>query len=140
MAACSLPVQSQCYLLNSSPVSTIDRYEICEQKLRAYLGNAADYTRLTITDDMCGGYNPIPFQFTTLVPADRRLEPGREEREVSLTCYNADTLTTSPTHRGDIQRQRRKKRPKTILSLPAPETLPTPTSDSSMSSSKKSSS
>ena len=52
MAACSLPVQSQCYLLNSSPVSTIDRYEICEQKLRAYLGNAADYTRLTITDDM----------------------------------------------------------------------------------------
>ena len=53
MAACSLPVQSQCYLLNSSPVSTIDRYEICEQKLRAYLGNAADYTRLTITDDMC---------------------------------------------------------------------------------------
>ena len=84
-----------------------------------------------------GGYNPIPFQFTTLVPADRRLEPGREEREVSLTCYNADTLTTSPTHRGDIQRQRRKKRPKTILSLPAPETLPTPTSDSSMSSSKK---
>ena len=57
MAACSLPVQSQCYLLNSSPVSTIDRYEICEQKLRAYLGNAADYTRLTITDDMCKARN-----------------------------------------------------------------------------------
>ena len=74
-----------------------------------------------------GGYNPIPFQFTTLVPADRRLEPGREEREVSLTCYNADTLTTSPTHRGDIQPQPRniaiKKKPKTILSLPAPETF-----------------
>ena len=65
MAACSLPVQSQCYLLNSSPVSTIDRYEICEQKLRAYLGNAADYTRLTITDDMCSALgSPVCcFQF-----------------------------------------------------------------------------
>ena len=55
MAACSLPVQSQCYLLNSSPVSTIDRYEICRQELRAYLDHAADYTRLTTTDDMCAG-------------------------------------------------------------------------------------
>ena len=78
MAACSLPVQSQCYLLNSSPVSTIDRYEICEQKLRAYLGNAADYTRLTITDDMCPQYLfSIDFRYYVLCTTVL-LEPGAQ--------------------------------------------------------------